>query len=277
MRYEGMSPAEVYDRGVVTGVFGEWTPALVALAAPQAGERVLDLACGSGSVTREVASTLGVGASIRAVDLSGPMLEVARARGVDDGAVVEWHEAPADALPFGNDEFDLALCQQGLQFFPDKPAAAAELARVLRPGGRLALSVWSGLEANPLQQAYNESLLAHVGAAIFTAPFSYGDPATLGALLRDAGFVDVVVETETRTAHFESVEDFAAVHVIGAAAVIADLAALDADQRAQVIEDSARDVAPIAARYVDGGQLAFPMQSLVATARVPASPDVTPG
>jgi len=271
MRYVGLSPAEVYDRDVVTGVFGEWTPALVALAAPQAGERVLDLACGSGSVTREVASTLGVGASITAADVSGPMLAVARARGVRGGAAVEWHEAAADALPFGDDEFDVVLCQQGLQFFPDKPAAAAEIARVLRPGGRLALSVWCGLDANPLQQAYNESLLAHVGAAIFTAPFSFGDPATLEDLLRDAGLVDVVVEEETRTAHFESVEHFAAVHVIGAAAVIADLAALDADERTRIIEASVRDIAPVAVPFEANGQLAFPMQSLVATAKAAAS------
>ncbi len=269
MRFDGMSAAEVYEREIVTGILGEWTPALVELAAPRAGERVLDLACGSGGVTRQVAVVLAATGSIVAVDFSAPMLEVARTRGVPGGTTVEWREASADDLPIADADVDVILCQQGLQFFPDKPAAAAEMFRVLRPGGRVALSVWRGLEANPLQQALNDSLLVHAGAAIFTSPFSYGDSATLERLLRDAGFADVAVEEQTRTAVADSTEHFAAAHIAGAAAVIPELAALGAEDRERISVAASREVTPVAEPYRKNGRLEFPMASLVATARKP--------
>lgn len=99
MPYEGMSPAAVYGQEVVTGIFGESTPALVTLARPQTDERVLDLARGSGAVLREVTPWIGPSGSLMGVDVSGPMLEVARARGVPDGVPIERHEAFAEQLP----------------------------------------------------------------------------------------------------------------------------------------------------------------------------------
>jgi ubiquinone/menaquinone biosynthesis C-methylase UbiE len=268
MRYDGMTPAEVYDQEVVTNIFSEWTPQLVATGAPAAGERVLDLACGSGSVARAAAPALGPSGAIVGADPNPGMLAVARARGVEGGATVEWVEAPAQHLPLPDDHFDLVLCQQGLQFVPEKEAAAAEIARVLRPGGRLALSVWSGLDANPVQLAYNESLVVHVGAAIFTAPFSFGDPTALRTLLEGVGLVDVTVVEETRHARFDSVRHFAEVHVIGAAAVIPELAALSPEERDRIIEWSTTDLTATAGPYLDGGSFRIPMSSLVATARV---------
>lgn len=269
MAYDGMTAAEVYDQEIVSGIFGAWTPDLVARAAPVSGERVLDLACGSGAVTRALAPRVAPDGSIAAVDLSPAMLEVARARGADGGAV-EWHQASADQLPLPNAGVDLVTCQQGLQFFPDRSGAIAEVVRVLRPGGRVALSVWCGLDANPLQKAFNESLLAHTGAAIFTAPFSFGDPDVLRALLSDGGLEVVTIEAETRTAAFDSLEHFAEVHVVGAAAVIPAFAEMEAGQRTKLIELAAEDLGPTAAPFLTSEGLRFPMSSLIATASKPA-------
>ncbi|MFZ6005851.1 MAG: class I SAM-dependent methyltransferase [Actinomycetota bacterium] len=269
MAYDGMTAAEVYDQEVVTGIFGEWTPALVSTAAPVSGERVLDLACGSGGVTRLLASRVAPGGSVVAVDLSPAMLDVARARGVD-GVAVEWHQASAEQLPLPDDDVDLITCQQGLQFFPDKASAAAEMARVLRPGGRIALSVWCGLDSNPLQKAFNESLLVHAGAAIFTAPFSFGDPAVLRSLLSDAGLEVSAIEAETKTAAFDSLEHFAEVHVVGAAAVIPAFAEMEAAQRSKLIDSAVQDLEATAGPFLTSEGLRFPMSSLVATAHKPA-------
>ena len=270
MRYDGMTPAEVYDQEVVTNIFSEWTPQLVATGAPATGERVLDLACGSGSVARAVAAAVGPSGSIVGADPNPGMLAVARARGVEGETPVEWVEAPAQRLPLPDDSFDLVLCQQGLQFVPEKEAAAAEIARVLRPGGRLALSVWSGLDANPVQRAYNESLLAHAGAAIFTAPFSFGDPLALRILLEGNGLADVTIVEETRHARFDSVRHFTEVHVVGAAAVIPELAALSETDRDRIIDVSTVDLTTTADPYLRDGEFRIPMSSLVATATKPA-------
>lgn len=269
MSYDGMTAAEVYDQEVVSGVFGPWTPNLVARAAPVSGERVLDLACGSGAVTRAIAPSVAPGGSVAAVDLSPAMLDVARARGVEGGAV-EWHQASAEQLPLPDANVDLVTCQQGLQFFPDRAAAVAEVVRVLRPGGRVALSVWCGLDANPLQDAFNQSLLDHTGAAIFTAPFSFGDPDVLRSLLGGGGLEVVTIDEETKTATFDSLEHFVEVHVVGAAAVIPAFAEMDAAQRTKLIELAVEDLGPTTTHFLTPEGLRFPMSSLVATAVKPA-------
>lgn len=230
---------------------------------------MLDLACGSGGVTRELASRVAPGGSVVGIDLSPAMLDVARARSAE-GVAVEWQQASAEALPLPDADVDLVTCQQGLQFFPDKPGAIAEVARVLRPSGRVALSVWCGLDANPLQKAFNDSLLVHAGAAIFPAPFSFGDRAALRALLSDGGLEVLTIEKETKTASFDSLEHFIEVHIVGAAAVIPAFAEMDAEQRSKLIQSSVQDLGPTAEAFLTSEGLRFPMSSLVATARKPA-------
>jgi len=104
---------------------------------------VLDVACGTGVVTRAAAERVASGGRVAGIDLNPGMIAVARSLPPTAGAAIEWHEASALALPFADSGFDVVLCQQGLQFFPDKALALREMRRVLRPGGRLALSVWN--------------------------------------------------------------------------------------------------------------------------------------
>ncbi len=129
--------AEAYERYLVPAIFEPFARVLVALAAPAAGERVLDAACGTGVVARYAAPRAG---HVVGADVNAGMLAVA----ARIAPQLEWVQADIAALPFEDDTFDLVLCQQALQFVPDHAAALAELQRVLAPGGRILVSVWRG-------------------------------------------------------------------------------------------------------------------------------------
>src|SRR5687767_7788254 len=139
-----------------------WAPVLVAAAALQPGERVLDLACGSGLIARVMAPQLGPAGRITGLDINASMLEVARSLPPPSGAPVEWVQASADATGLPDAAFNAIVCQQGFQFFADKAAALREMHRVLVPGGRLAFSVWKG--PGPFQIAIAEALERYIDA-----------------------------------------------------------------------------------------------------------------
>ena len=109
------------------------------------GERVLDVACGTGIVARLAAGRMGSGGVV-GLDINPGMLAVARSLPPGPGPAIEWHEGSVLDMPFPEGSFDICLCQLGLQFFPDRAAALREMRRVLRTGGRLALSVFSALK-----------------------------------------------------------------------------------------------------------------------------------
>jgi SAM-dependent methyltransferase len=136
----GGSAAETYERYMVPAIFGPWAEDLLALAMPTPGERVLDVACGTGVVARLVAQRVAPTGTVVGFDLNPGMLAVARTLPLPQGAKIEWREGNVSAMPFPDASFDLTLCQQGLQFFPDRSAALREMRRVLAPRGRLALA-----------------------------------------------------------------------------------------------------------------------------------------
>ena len=136
------SAPEIYERELVPAVFGPWAPILIELVDPKPGDRVIDIACGTGIVAGLAAAKVGPTGIVAGVDLNPGMLSVARTlRSSDDAASVRWQEASADRLPFPDGSFDIAYCQLGLQFFADRPAALREMRRVLSSTGQLALMV----------------------------------------------------------------------------------------------------------------------------------------
>src|SRR5262249_46791562 len=141
---EGDSP-ELYERYLVPPVTLPWALDLVERVGVERGDRVLDVACGTGAVARVAAGRVGEGGRVVGVDVNRAMLRVARARLPE----LEWREGSVLALPFAAGEFDVVFCQLGLQFFPDRPAALQEMRRVLKPGARFAASVYSSIERNP--------------------------------------------------------------------------------------------------------------------------------
>ncbi len=163
--------AELYERWPGRYILGPWAPLLVDACAPAAGERVLDVACGTGVVARAAAERVGPRGHVVGVDLNPGMIAVARSIPAPIGVSIEWLERSALDLRLMNAGFDVVLCQQGLQFFPDKLAALREMRRVLDHGGRLALSVWTGI--GPYHSAMGEALARFVGNEAAARPRAF--------------------------------------------------------------------------------------------------------
>ncbi len=263
------NPAEVYERFLVPHLFTPWARDLVARAGPKPGERVLDVACGTGIVMRAVLPVVGPNGRVTGVDFSPAMLEEARTR-VPGEAPVEWYEASAEALPFSGAAFDLVLCQQGLQFFPDKQGAIREFSRVLAPGGRVALSVWRTLEHNPVQEAINEAVVRHLGTPTLAA-FHSGNAPELEALISGTGFEEVAIEPVSMTLRFPSADRFVRLSALAGAAVAPVMAELDEAERATLVEAMQQDVGATLQRYTHDDEINVPMAAYVATAHIPAS------
>jgi ubiquinone/menaquinone biosynthesis C-methylase UbiE len=260
-RVVGNAP-ELYERHLVPAIFGPWAATLLELILPQAGERVLDVACGTGVVARLVAQYVGPAGEVVGLDLNPGMLAVARS--MRPSGMIEWQEGSAVALPFPDAAFDVVFCQQGLQFFPDRPAAVREMYRVLAPGGRLALSVWRPIQQSPGFAALAEALGRHVSpeaAALMHAPFALAHAEELRALIAGAGFGDVVIRPAIKTLRFPSPEEFVQCYLAGSP-LSGVVTQMSADAHAALLSDM--DAA--LQSYVDSAGLAFPIEAHLAAA-----------
>jgi SAM-dependent methyltransferase len=230
---------------------------------------VLDVACGTGVVVREVLPVVGSTGRVVGVDFSPAMLEVARTR-VPGEAPVEWYEASAEALPLSDAAFGLVLCQQGLQFFANKLGATREMRRVLAPGGRVALSVWQTLEHNPAHRAINEATVRLLGTPALAVAFSVS-AREVEALLSGAGFQDIAIESVAMTLRFPSADRFIKLSMLAGAAVLPIFADLDEAQRATLLEAAQQELSAALQRYMHGDEIVVPMAAYIATAQAPAS------
>lgn len=261
------SAPEVYERELVPAVFGPWAPILVDLVQPEPGERVVDIACGTGIVARVAAAKIGPTGTVAGVDLNPGMVTVARALGTVDGvASIQWHEATADRLPFPDGSFDIAYCQLGLQFFADRPAALREMRRVLSSKGRLALMVWCGINESPGFESFAEMLERNIGSAaavIMRAPFGLADANELSGLVTAAGFENITVQRRIGTVAFPSVERFVLSYVAGSP-LAGHVAQVSENDR----ERLAADTKLALQKYVDSRGLSFPIAAHLLTATV---------
>lgn len=262
------NPAETYEQYFGPTIADPWTRVLLEYAAPQPGARTLDVACGTGSVARHVAPLVGAAGKVVALDSSPAMLAVARALPAPAGAAITWLEGNAIRLDLPDDTFDLVLCQQGLQFFPDRAASVREMRRVLTDGGRVVISVWQALHHHPVYAALFEATARHLGAPIATldVSFSLGNADELRMLLSDAGLQRIALTPRSLTIHLPVPERFVQLTVLGAATSIPAVAHLDAAARAALVAAVTNETQAVAQRYRDGETLTFPMSTHIAVA-----------
>lgn len=198
-------PAEIYDALFVPALFAQWGPRVVAAAAVQHGQHVLDVGCGTGVLACAAAERAGPEGRVVGLDPNDQMLAVARRK----STAVAWQPGRAEALPFNDASFDTVASQFAMMFFESRPAAIAEMLRVLRPAGRLAVAVWDRLEQAPGYLALTDMLQELFGADIaraMHAPFALGDRHELLRLFTGGGAVDAEVRTQPGTVRFASID-----------------------------------------------------------------------
>jgi ubiquinone/menaquinone biosynthesis C-methylase UbiE len=255
--------AERYERYVARYILAPWARLLVDAARVAQGDHVLDVACGTGVVTREAAKCVGSGGHVVGVDLNPAMIEVARSLPADGGPI-EWLERSALDLGLDDASFDAVLCQQGLQFFPDKLVALQEMRRVLRPGGRLALSVWSS--AGLYNSAVGEALTRFIGhetAVRFCASRQAPSREELQHLGTEAGFSEVEVHLARIDVRLPHLDQFTLDH-LAATPVASVVASANPDVRKKIGESVLRQLH----RYADADGVNYPEETHVLTAQV---------
>lgn len=196
--------AEVYETLFVPALFGQWAPLVVEAAALTPGQRVLDVACGTGVVARAAADRVGRGGTVVGVDLNQAMLDVA-ARVAPH---LTWVQGDVAALPFPENSFDAVLCQSSLMFFPDRAAAMAEMVRVTVPGGRVVVQTYAPLERQPGYGPLVAVVARHAGEearVLLGAYWSAGDAGELRRLAEGAGLRVLGLDSPAGVARFPSV------------------------------------------------------------------------
>ena len=251
--------AVVYEELFVPALFGSWPPRVADAAGISAGDRVLDVACGTGVLAREAARRVGPEGAVTGLDINEGMLAVARRIRPE----VDWRQGDAGALPFEAESFDVVVSQFALMYFPERVAALREMWRVLRPGGRLAVASWASFE-----KAEGYRLLAEIAerrtnaeaAAILRSPFVLGDETELLGFYHEAGVQPAHLETLDGLASFASTEAFVAAEVKGS-----PLDGLLGDDQYQAL------LAEVKERFVafrnGEDRIAIPMAAHIVTAR----------
>jgi ubiquinone/menaquinone biosynthesis C-methylase UbiE len=256
--------AELYERYVARYILGPWTASLVDAAHVATRERVLDVACGTGLVTRAAAERAGSAGRATGLDLNPAMIAVARSLPAPAAAPIEWVDGSALYLPLPDACFDVVLCQQGLQFFPDKPRALQEMRRVLVRGGRVALSVWNSVGV--YNSALAEALAHYIGeetASRFLASRRAPGGEELHRLVTEAGFWAVDLRVSRIAVHLPRIDRFALNH-LSATPIASVLTAADLETREQV----GASVSKAMQQYADGDGVTYPEETFVLTAQV---------
>jgi SAM-dependent methyltransferase len=197
--------AKIYDEFYIPGLFAQWPPRVIDAARIVTGQRVLDVACGTGVLAQAVADRVGTSGSTIGVDINEGVLDIAR----DKHPAVEWHKGQAEALPLEDNSVDAVVCQFGLMYFEDQQLALQEMMRVLKPGGNLAIVVWDKLENSPGYDIEEQLFLRVLGDEYADdSPYCLGDKKKLAQLFAGAGIPDAHIQTHVGTARFASIEEW---------------------------------------------------------------------
>jgi ubiquinone/menaquinone biosynthesis C-methylase UbiE len=194
-RFSGSIPA-TYDRYLGPILFQPYAEDLAARLQVDKHGSVLELACGTGILTRVLRTQLPSTVKLTATDLNEPMFRNAAAK-FDKDESVQWLQADACSLPFGDGTFDAVVCQFGIMFVPDKALSAREAHRVLKPGGNFLFNVWDAMEHNALGQLTHQTIAGYFDKdppTFYEVPFGYHDQDEIKRVLKEAGFAEVKID-----------------------------------------------------------------------------------
>ncbi len=243
------SAAEIYEEFFIPALFQQWTSKIADEAGIERGERVLDAACGTGVLAKEVSARVGPEGSVVGLDINEGMLAVAERKSPG----IEWKFGAVESIPFEDETFDTVVSQFGLMFFVDKAAAIQEMFRVLKPGGTLVIAVWDSLENVPGYKTVVELLQRLFGdetAGALRSPYSLGDVQTFESLIKNAGIKNFEIKTLPGKAQFPSIESWIFTDVKGW--TLADM--IDEDQYQLLLREAKVDLQ----QYVtDGTKVEF--------------------
>ncbi|WP_119303448.1 methyltransferase domain-containing protein [Dongia deserti] len=260
--HKSRTPAEIYDEMFVPALFAHWGPVICEIAQIGPGDLVLDVACGTGALTRAAQERTGPKGRVVGLDPNQDMLSVARRRSSD----IEWREGKAEAIPYPDASFDAAVSQFGLMFFVDRAGALREMMRVLRPGRRLAVAVCDAVENSPGYAAFADLLQQLFGKEIadaFRAPFTLGDPKKLRAICDEAGLGHAEILQRNELVRFSSINamvstERACVWTLGGV--------LNDDQFATLLRESEQALKPFVGA---DGAITFDMPAVIITTTKP--------
>lgn len=248
--------AERYERILVPTILGPAAQALVEFAAVQRGEAALDVGCGTGAAARYAAERVGPAGRVVGVDVNAGMIDLAQLLPPVEGATIDWFTQSAYDLPFAEAEFDVALCAQTLQFLDDRPRALAEMYRVLKPGGRVAVSLWRDIEESPYFDALVQAIRRNIGSETargLQAAFGLSDLETIHALVEGAGYKDIRTTVKQFDLQLPALADFVPRHV-SATPMAAGFNAASPEERQAVIQEVSEKLAA----YVSGNEVSVP-------------------
>jgi ubiquinone/menaquinone biosynthesis C-methylase UbiE len=251
--------AEAYETLFVPAFFAQWPPSLLDAGGVGPGQRVLDVACGTGVLARQAAERVGSTGSVVGADLSDAMLAVARRIRPE----LEWRQADAAALPFGAAEFDVVASQMAMMFFPDPMAALREMRRVVRPTGTVVLLVPGGLSANRPYEVFVDIVARHAGESarsLVTTYFALGDRDQLASLFVAAGLHVTTATSVVGESRFGSIDELVNIEIDSTP--LAER--LDPGARDHILADCRDAIAPW--RTADGA-LRFPFECNLIAAR----------
>lgn len=254
--------ANAYEAFFVPALFGPWAPLVADAAKIESGDRVLDIACGTGVLAREAAIRTGQPDHVSALDPNAGMLAVARGLAPE----IDWRDGTAEALPFPDGSFDAVVCQFSLMFFSDRDKAVREMLRVMAPEGRCAVAVWDAIEHAPAFAALVgmlDDIAGRPAGDALRAPFSLGDRRVITALFRTAGAEPVDITSHRGSARFPSVREFVEAELRGWLPVMGVV--LPEPQINRILAEAERVLAP----YVSADGAAFDISAHFATWRRP--------
>lgn len=256
---------ETYDRGLGPVIFADYAREMAARAAACKPRRVLETAAGTGIVTRALREALSADTAITSTDLNPPMLDIARQK-LEGAENLILRPADAQNLPFADESFDLAVCQFGIMFYPDKALSFGEIHRVLEPGGHYLFSVWDSHAHNPYAAAVEDviqGLFPVDPPRFFHVPFSCAAIDPLKEMLIAAGFTDITISVIPFAKTIPDVDAFAHALIYGnpLQAEIRERSAVDPDEAAS------RIAAVLRTKFGDSGKM--DMQTIFYSARKP--------